>query len=208
MKRNHKLVLGIGVLLAAAGGGVAVAASDSTTPAEENQAILEDAAKQLGISPGKLSAALKRALGHRIDEAVTAGRLTQAEADALRQRLESEDFPLFGGLHRGFGHFLGKLDAAAEYLGLTESQLRSELAGGKSLAQIAEDHGKPVDGLVDALVAAAKERLDTAVSAGRLTQAQADEMLDHLRDRIASMVQGTLPGRARFGEPALGRPPI
>jgi AraC-like DNA-binding protein len=214
MKRNRKLMLGLGVLVAAAGGGVAVAASDSS-PAEENQAVLNDAANQLGISPGKLSDALKRALGDRVDAGVAAGRITKAEGDALKKRINSDDFPLFGGLHRGFGHFgfFGNLTAAADYLGLTEAQLQSQLEGGKSLAQVAQAQGKSVSGLVDALVAAAKTRLDEAVAAGRLTQAQETEMLDGLRDRITSLVNSAHPGGPGFGRPPhgfrhFGRPPI
>src|SRR5205807_2421819 len=110
----------------------------------------------------KLSDALKKALADRIDAAVAAGRLTKAEGDALKQRLDSGNFPLFGGFRAGFGHFgfLGDLSAATGYLGLTEAQLRSQLESGKSLAQVATAQGKSVTGLVDALVNAAKQRLD------------------------------------------------
>ena len=201
MKRKHKVVVGAAAMLAAAGGGVAVAGSQADAPGEESKAIIDDAAEQLGISPSKLSAALKKALGDRVDAAVAAGRLTQDEGNALKERIQSNAFPVVGGLHhRGLGHIghFGSLDAAADYLGLTEAQLRTELRGGKSLAQVAGDRGKSLDGLVSALVAAAKEGLDGAVAAGRLTQAQADEMLDGLRDRIAGLVNATGLGRERF----------
>jgi AraC-like DNA-binding protein len=201
MKRNRKLIFGAAALLAAAGGGVAIAASDQS-PSEENQAIIDDAAKQLGISPSKLSDALKQALGDRIDAAVAAGRITKAEGDALKQRIESGDVPLFAGPHRGFGHFgfFGSLDAAASYLGLTETQLHSELESGKTLAQVAQAHGKSVSGLVDALVAQAQQRLDAAVAAGRLTKAQETDMLNGLRDRITNLVNSRPPA----GEPGPG----
>ena len=211
MKSKRKLMLGLGVLLAAAGGGVAIAASDSS-PAEENQAVLADAAKQLGVSPTKLSDALKKALSDRVDAAVAAGRITKAEGDALKQRINSDDFPLFGGFHRGHFGSIGRLSAAADYLGLTEAQLRSELESGKSLAQVAQAHGKSVDGLVDAVVAAAKKHLDAAVAAGRLTKTQETEMLNGLRERITSLVNSTRlepPDRFRhFGFRHFGRPPI
>jgi len=199
------------VLVAAAGGGVAIAASD-TSPAEENQAIINDAAQQLGVSPSKLSDALKKALSDRIDAAVAAGRITKAEGDAQKQRLSSGDVPLFAGPH-GFGHFGGPLhglDAAATYLGLTGAQLRTELQGGKTLAQVAQAHGKSVSGLVDALVAEAKTDLDAAVKAGRLTQAEANDMLSGLRDRITNMVNSTRPARPdgdHFGFRHFWRPP-
>ena len=202
MNRTIKLVIGAAALAAIAGGGVAIAASDSSSPSQESQAIINNAAKRLGIEPAKLSNALKQALLDRVDAAVAAGRITKAEADALKQRINSNDFPIIGGGRHGFGHFgfVGKLDAAANYLGVTEAQLRSELEGGKTLAQVAKDHGKSVDGLVDALVNAAKEKLDAAVEAKRLTQSQADQMLNDLRSRITDLVNGRFPSRDHDGD--------
>jgi DNA-binding CsgD family transcriptional regulator len=206
MKRNHKLVIGAAAVAAVAGGSAAIAASGSSSPSQESQAIINDTAQRLGIAPTKLSAALRQALIDRVDAAVAAGRITKAQGDALKQRINSNDFPLIGGGHRDFGHFgfFGKLDAAASYLGLTEAQLHSELASGKTLAQIAEDHGKSADGLVNALVNAAKQKLDAAVKAGRLTQSQADQMLSDLHSRITDLVNGKLPAPGGDG---FRRPP-
>jgi len=189
LSRKAKIAVGAAAVLAAAGGGVAVAASQTGSPSEESKAVIDDAAKRLGISSGKLSDALKTALSDRVDAAVAAGRLTKAEGDALKQRITSDDFPLLGGLRRGFGHGLfGRLEAAAGYVGITEAQLRTELEGGKSLAQVAKDHNKSVDGLVNVLFTDAKGKLDDAVSAGRLTMARENEMLGVLKDRITNMV--------------------
>jgi hypothetical protein len=206
MNRTLKLVIGAVALAAIAGGGVAIAASDSPSPSQDSQAIINDAAKRLGIDATKLSNALKQALLDRVDAAVAAGRITKAEGDAIKQRINSNEFPIIGGGRPGFGHFgfLGKLDAAASYLGLTEAQLRSELEGGKSLAQVAKDHGKSVDGLVNALVNAAKEKLDAAVKAQRLTQSQADQMLNDLRSRITDLVNGRFPSHEGFRRPEFG----
>jgi hypothetical protein len=195
MKRNHKLVIGAAAVAAVAGGSAAIAASGSSSPSQESQAIINDTAQRLGITPAKLSDALRQALLDRVDAAVAAGRITKAQGDALKQRINSNQFPLVGGGHRDFGHFgfFGKLDAAASYLDLTEAQLHSELESGKTLAQIAKDHGKSAGGLVNALTDAAKQKLDAAVKAGRLTQAQADQMLSDLHARITDLVNGKLP---------------
>ena len=168
--------------------------------------MIDDAAQQLGVSSSKLSNALKKALSDRVDAAVAAGRITKAEGDALKQRINSGDFPLFAGPHRGFGHEgFGGLDTAAAYLGVTEAQLHTELAGGKTLAQVAQAHGKSVSGLVGALVADAKKHLDAAVAAGRLTKAQEDDMLNGLRDRITARVNSARPdGDDHFGAPPDG----
>ena len=199
MDKSLKLKLGAGVAAAAAvaGGGAAIAA-DRLGSSDDSQAIVNDAAKQLGVTPSALSAALKKALENRVDAAVAAGSLTNAQGAELKQRIESGDVPLFGGPGPGFHHGgrFGGLDAAASYFGLTEAQLRTQLESGKTLAAVAKAQGKSVDGLVQALVDAAKTKLAAAVAAGRLTQSQADSMLAGLKAHATGLVNGTAP---RFG---------
>jgi hypothetical protein len=195
-KLKPKVIAGAVAGLAVAGGGAAVAADQLGSPKQENQAVLNDAAQQLGVEPSALSAALKKALENRVDDAVAAGRLTKAQGDELKQRIESGDAPLFAG--PGFHHHgpFGGLDAAATYLGLTDAQLRTQLESGKSLADVAKAQNKSVDGLVQAIVDAAKKKLDAAVAAGRLTQSRADSILADLKSHATDFVNGTAP---RFG---------
>jgi hypothetical protein len=206
LKRKHKVMVGAAAMLAAAGGGVALGSSENGSPSEESQAIINDAASQLGISPAKLSDALKKALNDRVDAAVAAGRLSKEEGAAIKARIQADGVPLFGGLRHGPGHVgvFASLDEAAGYLGLTEAQLRTELEGGKSLAQVARDKGKSVDGLVDTLVAAAKKKLDEAVSAGRITKTQENEMLSGLKSRIGNLVNATGIEGHHFARPGFG----
>ena len=194
-----KVIAGAVAGLAVAGAGGAYAATQFGSPQQENQAVLNDAAKQLGVQPSALSAALRQALENRVDAAVAAGRLTKAQGDELKQRIESGDVPLFGGPGFGFhegGALFGGLDAAASYLGLTEAQLRTQFQDGKSLADVAKAQGKSVDGLIQAIVGDAKTKLDAAVKAGRLTQSQADSILAGLKSRVTDFVNRTPP---RFG---------
>jgi hypothetical protein len=196
--------------LAVAGGGAALAANGLGTPEEESKAVVEDTAEQLGVDADELSDALKKALENRVDAAVAAGSLTKEQGEALKARIESQDYPLLGGGGFRFGHHggpgghgFGHLDAAATYLGLTEAELRTQLSDGKTLADVAKAKGKTVDGLVSALVADEKKELDEAVSSGRLTQAQADEILENAEERFTDMVNGAMPehGLRRFGGP-------
>ena len=208
---KRKLVVAGAALAVIGGGGAAVAATQFTSPKERDAAVVNDAAKQLGVQPQALSDALKKALENRVDDAVAQGRLTKEQGDALKQRIESGDVPLFAGPrgfhgdHHGFGR---DLDAAASYLGVTESDLRTQLESGKTLADVATAHGKSVDGLVDALVADFKQHLDRAVAAGRLTRADADQVLADVRQRVTDRVNGKAPqlddGRPEF----FGPPPI
>lgn len=67
--------------------------------------------------------------------------------------------------------------AVAKALGLTDQQLMTELQGGKTVAQLAQARGVSVAALHTAAVNALKAGLAADVKAGRLTQAQADELL-------------------------------
>jgi ribosomal protein S20 len=100
----------------------------------------------------------------------------------------------------------GGLSAATAYLGISDSELRSQLASGKTLAQIAgSTSGKSAAGLIDALVAAQKKELDRAVASGRISHSTADRIESNLRSRVTDMVNGTF---HRFGgaPPGLGDP--
>ena len=186
--------------LAIAGGGAALAAEKLSSSNDESEAVINDAAQRLNVTPSALSGALKKALEDRVDAAVAAGRITKAEGDELKQRIESSEFPLFG--HHGFGghHFFGGLEAAASYLGTTEVALRNELESGKTLAQVAQEKGKSVDGLVQALYDDAKQHLDAAVSTGKLTQSQENSILSDLKQHITDLVNGARPPFGRFGD--------
>ena len=80
------------------------------------------------------------------------------------------------------------LAAAAKALGMSEADLKTALHAGHSLAQVAESKKVDLKVVVDAMVAEAKARLAEDVTAGRLTQAQADERSATLERHIAEQV--------------------
>ena len=218
--RRWKAIGGAAAALAAVGGGAAFAATQLDTPSARSQAIINDAAGQLGVQPDKLSSALKKALEDQLQADVTAGRLTQAQADAQKKRIESGNYPLLGtgggfgfgrggagggSGQRGFGHrggfgigagLLADYTAAATYLGLTPAQLRTDLMGGKTLAEIATAQGKTADGLVSTLVSAVEKQLDAAVTAKKLTSAQEQAIEKNLQQQITDLVNGKMPTMA------------
>ena len=204
---RRRAAIGVVGLAALGGGGAAIAASTGSPAAQQAQssAVVTDAAKELGVTPAALTAAIKKAMGAQIDAQVTAGTLTEAQATAIKARLAKADAPLFalGGFgkggpgHHGRGGPAGVrigIDAAATYIGVTTAQLRTQLAAGKTLATIATDNGKTVDGLKAALTAAAKTDIDAAVAAGRITQAQADKVLAALPERLDHEINETHTG--------------
>src|SRR2546428_3443494 len=117
-----KVIAGAVAGVAVAGGGAAIAANQLGSPKQESQAVLNDAARQLGVEPSALGAALKKALENRVDDAVAAGRLTKTQGNELKQRIEAGAVPPFGGPRRRFGPHAGAVrggGAAGGHLPLT-----------------------------------------------------------------------------------------
>ena len=205
----------IALLVAGLGAAGAIAASSLLSPSDESKAIIDDAAEQLGVEPDALSDALEQALKNRVDEAVGAGRLTEEQAEQLKERIDSDEYPLLFGRGRphgpGFGHegHFEILRTAASFLGLTEAELREELRD-STLAEIAEERGKTVPGLVAALAAAQEKRIDEAVADGRITEQQASELKARLTEKMEALVDGELRALGDGGHPGFwpgpGRP--
>ncbi len=228
-KRSKRmLVVGGAALAVVGGGGAALAAGGNPFGgSNDRQAVLNDAAQRLNVKPAELQNALEQAMLDRIDAALKAGRITAEQANELKARVKAGDGlgPLFPGGH-GFGFHhggppLAGLDAATAYLGLTPAQLRTQLRSGKTLAQIAKAQGKSTDGLKQAMLADAKQHLDAAVKAGKLTQSQADQILKDISSRLDDLIQNGFRfrhhdgdhhpgGRGFFGRPSggfMGPPP-
>ncbi len=145
---------------------------------------------------------------------VTDGTLTQAQADEVASTLEESDLVRGHGGPGGWGGWGGHggrggldLDAAAEALGVTTEELRTALAvDGATLADVAAAEGVEVSTLVDALVASGTERLEQAVTDGRLTREEADERIAALPERVAALVERELRGGG-FGRGLRGGAP-
>ena len=200
-KTRRQLVAGTCALALVVGVGTAVGAAKLSRQ-QESAAVIADAAKELGVSSAELTAALKKATTARIDAAVAAGTMTAAEGAEAKARIAAGDVPLVGlggrgGRHHDGGFHVETSAAAAAYLGLTEEEFRSAHRSGKSLATVAADEGKPVAGLIDAMVAAATKQVNAAVTAGNLTDAQRDDILSTLEERVTEKVNHVGRGHSR-----------
>ncbi len=205
MTRTQKLVGGAVALLVVGGAGGAIAATQLDSPSARSAAIVTDAANQLGVTPTALSNALMKAEEDQIDSEVSSGELTQAQGDQLKSAIESGALPLVGtpGLGGGMGMHVVRvgpfadLSVASSYLGISTDQIQTDLQNGQTLAQIATAQGKTADGLVSALVAGAKSKLDTAVGDGKLTSDQEANILSALQTQITNEVNGMNAGFGR-----------
>ena len=181
-------------LIAAAALGLAVVGVGAGFAQQGNgtaSTFLAKVAAKLGIGEDKLKTAVDEAYDETLDEAVTAGRLTQEQADTLKER--GFDFaPQFGP---GFGERgprggVQVMDAAATVLGMSVDDLMAELKDGKSLADVAAAKGISQEKLTADLLAQVKTQLDGLVSDGKLTQEQADNIYTQTESNIDQIVSG------------------
>jgi hypothetical protein len=95
--------------------------------------------------------------------------------------------------HHGRGFARGvALGIAAQAIGVTPQQLRTELPG-KSLAQVAQAHGKNPADVATALKNAADQRIDHEVTTGKLTADQAVQRKQTVDQRIDQAVNRVVP---------------
>jgi hypothetical protein len=203
MRVKRYVIASAAVLAVGAGTGAAIAATSGDDGKKAEQSILDDAAKRLNVSPDDLRSALGAAEDAQLDQAVKDGKLTQAQADAIKARRKQDGRVLglgpggphgpgfgFGPGHRGlaFGPRGAALGAAADALGITRAQLLSNLADGKSIADVAKNQNKNLDDVKAAIKDAVTKELDADVKAGRLTDAQRKDILAELDDHLDDLV--------------------
>jgi hypothetical protein len=88
----------------------------------------------------------------------------------------------------------------SDVTGLKNGAIVKELRAGKSLAQIAQEHGKAADDVIRAARATLKARLDQAVASGKQTQARADQALaafDASAPQLMQQASAPKPGQQR-----------
>jgi hypothetical protein len=199
----------------------ALAIGGAATSAQEDDGLLGSflakVADKLGVSEDELNTAIQDAKTETIDEAVADGRLTEKQAERLKERVGEGGF-LFppglppDGLHmRGGPGFMA--DAAAEALGMNKDELIEALKDGNSLAEMAEAQGMDLEDFKAALLDQVKAQLGEVVAAGDLTQEQADDIFQRTEENIDSIVDaegcdggfgGMRHGPGGFGGPGFG----
>ena len=124
---------------------------------------------------------------------VAKATITQAQSDAIVAALDAaraaqpapsiNGGPGFGG-HRGAG-FEKNQSVILSTLGITATDLQTARTAGKSLATLA---GTKTQTLINALVAAETADINSSVTAGRLTQAQATQLISGLVAHVTAEV--------------------
>ena len=161
---------------------------DQATVAEKLKAgsTLAEIAEQQGVSRDSLKAAMTDAFNKQIEQ-----RKTDYAAN-LDKLIDSELKGPEGKI--GFG---GKLDltAVGTVLGLSADELKTSLADGKSIADVAKEKGVEAQKVIDAVSTSLKNEIDQAAKDGKMTQAEADKRLADVTASAEKIVNGEGFGR-------------
>lgn len=156
-------------------------------------AFMKHLAVDLKKSQAEINAAVQKAIGETLADEVKSGDLTQAQADALQKKLAKQSAcSLIAGArkpghgergHKGYPYMQQYLSAATAVLGLTDAQMKTNLASGQTLSQMAAAHQPPISqaDFRTALIAKLQPQLDTAVKSNQITAAQEQQILNQLK---------------------------
>ncbi len=160
---------------------------------QRRENFLNHIAQNLGVTLEQLKAAIKNAELQVIDDLVQEGTLTPEQGQAAKDKINS-------GQGIAIGKILGQrrakagarlaairagiVKSAAGAIGIDPKDLVKELKGGKSIADVADEHGVSLDTVKSRITSDAKTKLDQAVVGGKIDQAKADELLKKFSDRL------------------------
>ena len=187
-----------GPLFASARGGqtTATAASTPTATNPYCQQYLQDLAKRLGVSVSTLQQDKLASAEDVLAQLVKDGKLTQTQANQMKQRLESHQ--ACSGNGRGLwgrGVMIQSLkqylpsvaSQVAQGLHMNANQLMAQLQSGKSLSDIATAQGVSSTQLQTLVTSAIQSAVNKAVSDGNLTQQQAASIKQMLQKNPAAL---------------------
>ena len=174
----------------------------------DGKTTIADVAKQQNVDVDTvIDAMVERRQGahqrHRQQAVAEVRRRARASAaPAVRAGAPGREAPGIGG--GGLGRIGAvALDSVAKALGITTDELKTDLAKGQSIADIAKAKNVYVDKVIDTLVGDASAKIDQAVKDEHLTQAQADKLKSMLKTVITKFVNNGFPkgmhGGAGFG---------
>lgn len=174
MLRNRWGVAALAAGTIAAGGlatGVGWASGGGGTSAADFAGAINERAGT-SITGDQVRAAWSDLLKERLDAEVTAGRLTQAQADEMLARAKDAPIgvPFAHGRHGGMGRFVELREPVAGLLGISAEELHGRQHDGSSLTEIAraeEVSREDLVGTIERAVKAADPDLSDAQAATR-----------------------------------------
>jgi len=201
------VVAGVAVLVTASAAGLNVGLRASSPPSNQSEtasitlkaggpavcnAFISHLSKDLSKTPDQVNAAIQKAIGETLADEVASKDLTQAQADAIKTKLTAQPACALGGFNRApdpgpsakIGAYIQQfVSAAASALGISDTELKKDLANGMTLSQVAAAQKQPVSeaDFRTRLIAKLRPQLDTAVTNKQLTATQEQAILQRLQ---------------------------
>jgi polyhydroxyalkanoate synthesis regulator phasin len=163
-------------------------AAATPTPNQYCQQYFQDLAKRLGVPVSTLQRDMLAAADDTLAQLVKDGQLTQKQANAIKQFLQSHQActgisPVERGIIlQSLKPYLNTVaNQVALGLRMTPSQLKTQLQGGKRLSQLAAAQGVSSSQLQTTEANAVQSAVNQAVHNGDLTQQQATTFMQYVR---------------------------
>lgn len=200
MFRKKMLLVSIMLVLlltGAAVGGTALAQGPDQAPptpgplASIMEQFWQSLADRFHVTVDEVHDALAEAAAEALQPLVDEGKLPQERVDALVDKMREGKVPPFFLPQRktprqqqrrvAILRFDRKmLEAAADDLGMEPREVLGEIVGGKTLAQVVEDHGGDADAVLATLHNTADAMIDQALENGHLAEEQAGKVREKI----------------------------
>ncbi len=177
--------------VAVAGAAVVITASASGMTSTACSSFMKHFAVEIGKSQAQINAAFQKAIAETLADEVKSGQITQPQADALTKKVANQTpctLPSAAGHTKPGGnkaeiaaYMQQYVTASAAALGVSESKLKTELAGGQSLSQVAAAQHVSEADFRTKLIASLKPVLDKAVADKKLTSQQETLIVQRLQ---------------------------
>lgn len=125
---------------------------------------------------------------------------TAANKNTSAQIADNYTCPMTGApMGSGMGRYFSgtSYSIIADTLGIAIDELQTALNSGKTIAALAEEKGKSVDDLVNAVLQSRKAELQKLVDNGTMTQEQMDYMLNNMDTQIRTAIENDNFGNGR-----------
>ncbi|MDO8672750.1 MAG: hypothetical protein Q7O66_15165 [Dehalococcoidia bacterium] len=202
--------------------GMVLAAGPTDGKSGIQQTFISKLAKVLGIQEDQLKKGITQAQNEMVDDALKAGKLNQDQANKMKDRIgkggnwgapsmrppkgrqnmhppmgpngkpNTPSMPGANGRQFMMPGMQNFMKTATDFLGMKPADLMAEMRQGKTLAQIAKDHGKSVVDLKNKLVTDAQTKIDEAATKGTITKDKAAELKKTLGDQADKFLNSSM----------------
>jgi hypothetical protein len=123
-------------------------------------------------------------------------------APTAKAAVAQAESPRAAGAHWARRAFRHGLQLAAQTIGIEPKALAQQLRAGKSIADVAAEHGVDPNTVISAIVDAATTKVNAAKTAGKITDQQASKLLAGLSERVTKFINHQFGGSGHGAGPA------